>query len=65
MPQAAGGAAVLVDPFDVADIARGIREAIERRDELAQAGRVRAALRNWDDVAREHMAVYEWSLNRT
>jgi glycosyltransferase involved in cell wall biosynthesis len=60
-PQAAGGAAVLVDPFDVADIARGIEEAIARREELSIAGPARVAGRSWDDVAREHSAVYEWA----
>ncbi len=62
MPQAAGGAAVLVDPFDEAEIARGIRDAIARREVLAVAGPERAALRSWDDVAREHLAVYEFAL---
>ena len=33
--EVAGGAAVLVDPFDVDDIARGIIEAVDRRAELA------------------------------
>lgn len=65
MPQAAGGAAVLVDPFDEADIARGIREAVVRRDELALAGPVRVAGRTWADVADEHWAVYEWALRGT
>lgn len=65
MPQAAGGAAVLVDPFDVADIARGIRDAMARRDELSAAGKARAARRTWDDVAAEHLAVYEWALKRS
>ena len=64
-PQAAGGAAVLVDPFDVADIARGIREAMARRVELSAAGPARVAGRNWDDVAREHSAVYEWAHARS
>lgn len=64
MPQAAGGAAVLVDPFDVSDIARGIREAIARHEELSIAGLARVADRSWDDVAREHWAVYEWAHSR-
>lgn len=64
MPQVAGGAAVLVDPHDVGDIARGIREAIARRDELSVAGLARGTRRSWDDVAAEHWAVYEWALER-
>ena len=43
MEEVAGGAAVLVDPLDVASIAGGIREAHARRDELVVAGRARAA----------------------
>lgn len=65
MPQAAGGAAVLVNPFDVDDIARGIREAIARRDELAAAGMARVAKRTWADVAEEHWAVYERALTKS
>ncbi len=43
MLEAAGGAAVLVDPYDVADIARGIARVLESPDEfrarsLARAG---------------------------
>ena len=41
--EVAGGAAVLVDPFDVDAIAAGIDEAQRRADELAVAGRARAA----------------------
>lgn len=62
MPQTAGGAAVLVDPFDEADIARGIREATARRAELALAGPARVAGRTWADVADEHHEVYEWAM---
>lgn len=62
MPQVAGGSAVLVDPYDVADIRRGIEEAMGRRAELAIAGRARAASRSWADVARETIAVYEEAL---
>lgn len=61
MVEAAGGAAVLVDPYDEADIARGIDAAMRRRDELIVAGRVRAAQRAWADVAAEHARVYRWA----
>lgn len=56
--EVAGGAAVLVDPFDVADIARGVVEAHERRDDLAQPGRVRAGELTWQQSARSTLAVY-------
>ncbi|HYI21683.1 MAG TPA: glycosyltransferase family 1 protein [Candidatus Limnocylindrales bacterium] len=64
MPEAAGGAAVLVDPFDPSDIARGLRRALAERDTLVEAGRARAARRSWDDVAAEHLEVYRWALER-
>ena len=38
----AGGRAVLVDPLDVDDIARGLDEALRRSEELAEAGLQRA-----------------------
>ncbi len=56
--EVAGGAAVLVDPFDVASISRGIAEAIERRDELAVAGRRRATELDWAVAAERTLAVY-------
>jgi glycosyltransferase involved in cell wall biosynthesis len=57
--EVADGAAVLVDPFDVDDIARGIVEARERRDELSAAGRVRAVACSWDTTAALTAAAYE------
>jgi alpha-1,3-rhamnosyl/mannosyltransferase len=58
MPDAAGGAAVLVDPRDEAEIANGIERALAEHDELARRGRERAQQRNWADVAAEHLNVY-------
>ena len=46
-----GGAVVLVDPLDPDDIARGIGEALDRREELAAAGPARAALFTWPRTA--------------
>ncbi|MEM9040324.1 MAG: glycosyltransferase family 1 protein [Actinomycetota bacterium] len=56
--EVAGGAAVLVEPTDVGDIARGVREAAERRDELAAAGRRRAAEMTWRATAERTAEVY-------
>ena len=64
MIEAAGGAAVLVDPLREDDIARGIGEALERRSALIVAGRERAARRRWADVATEHASVYRWAAAR-
>jgi alpha-1,3-rhamnosyl/mannosyltransferase len=57
--EVAGGAAVLVDPHDVAAIAAGIEEAETRREELGGRGRERAAGFTWDRVAAETRKVYE------
>jgi alpha-1,3-rhamnosyl/mannosyltransferase len=59
LPEASGGAAVLVDPHDVLAIARGIDETISRREELADAGRARASLLSWDRTAAATIQAYE------
>jgi glycosyltransferase involved in cell wall biosynthesis len=56
--ETAGGAAVLVDPTDVADIARGITEAVARHDELAVLGRERASNATWKHTADLTVAAY-------
>jgi glycosyltransferase involved in cell wall biosynthesis len=56
--EVAGGAAILVDPFDVDDIARGVIEARDRRDELAGPAQARAAALSWDHSARATVGVY-------
>lgn len=56
--EVAGGAAVLVDPFDVDDIARGVIEAGERRAELGPLGRERARQLDWETTAEGTLAVY-------
>ena len=54
----AGGAAILVDPFEVDDIARGIDEALSRRDELSIWGLRQAARRHWSETARLTASAY-------
>lgn len=56
--EVAGGAAVLVDPFDVDDIARGIVEAADRRRELTTVARSRAAELTWARSAERTLSVY-------
>lgn len=56
--EAAGGAAVLVEPNDPASIAAGIQEALDRRDELGMAGLARAGELTWDRCARAMHAIY-------
>ena len=56
--ETAGRAAVLVDPLDVGSIARGIEDALGRRDELRSLGLVRVQAFSWDETARATVEVY-------
>ena len=56
--EVAGEAAVYVDPFEPAAIARGLREAEQRRDELVEAGLERAAAFSWKQTAEATLEVY-------
>jgi glycosyltransferase involved in cell wall biosynthesis len=56
--EVAGGAAVLVDPFSVDDIRRGIGDALARRSELIIWGLRQAARREWSETARLTVAAY-------
>ena len=58
MEEVAGGAAVLVDPHDVAGIAAGIEQAVAQADELRGRGLERARAFSWDDAARRTREVY-------
>ena len=57
--EAAGGAAVLVDPLDPDDIARGITEARARRGALAEMGVARAGHASWSETARLTAEAYQ------
>ena len=54
----ADGVAVMVDPLDADSIAAGLREAVERRGELAALGPARASRYDWRRAAKEHLRVY-------
>lgn len=56
--EVAGGAAVLVDPFDVSSIAGGIECALADRERLTELGRQRAAELSWATAADATLAVY-------
>lgn len=56
--EVAGGAAVLVDPFDPASIAAGIDEAFDRRADLGAAGFERAGQLGWEVTALRTLDVY-------
>jgi glycosyltransferase involved in cell wall biosynthesis len=59
MPEAAGGAGVLVDPGQPASIANGLREALADRERLVAAGLSRIAGTTWRAAAEATIAVYE------
>jgi glycosyltransferase involved in cell wall biosynthesis len=54
----AGGAAVLVDPLDAADIAAGLERAAAQRDELVRRGVERAATFSWRAAADATVDAY-------
>lgn len=56
--EVAGGAAVLVDPFDPAAIAAGIHEALASREALRAAGLERARVFTRERVVEAMLAVY-------
>jgi glycosyltransferase involved in cell wall biosynthesis len=56
--EVAAGAAVLVDPLDVDSIAGGLAEAQRLPQELAAAGRRRAAELTWDATAQRTLDAY-------
>ncbi len=62
LPEVVGGAAMLVNPENVFDIARGITEVLlndELREELTTRGRRQAARFSWARTASEVLKVYE------
>lgn len=63
LPEVAGKAAILVDPFSVDSIAEGIRRAIMRRKSLIKAGNKRLSLFSWKKTAIETLNVYREALS--
>ncbi|HEV2445379.1 MAG TPA: glycosyltransferase family 1 protein [Candidatus Sulfopaludibacter sp.] len=64
LPEVVGDAAVLVNPENVFDIARGVREVLlddARRADLIQRGRAQAARFSWDRTARQVLEIYTQS----
>ena len=59
MDDACGDAAVRADPASPADIARGIEEALVRRDELVVTGLRHAAQFSWRRVGEIFLDGYE------
>jgi glycosyltransferase involved in cell wall biosynthesis len=62
LPEAAGGAALLVDPTDQESIAEGLTKLVndpELRSELRNKGLARAARATWDIAVESTWAVYQ------
>ena len=62
LPEVAGDAAMMVNPGNVFDIARGIRDVLTDeplRAELIRRGRVQAARFSWERSAREVLEIYQ------
>jgi len=62
LPEVVGGAAMLVNPENVFDIARGITEVLlnsELREEMIRKGRKQAASFSWARTADEVLKLYE------
>lgn len=56
--EVAGGAAVLVDPTDVASIGDGIAEALSASEAWAARGRARVAELSWENTVARTVAAY-------
>jgi glycosyltransferase involved in cell wall biosynthesis len=62
MPEVAGDAALLVDPYQVADISRAMTRLLSEpglREDLRARGQARAAKFTWEQAARSTLEVYD------
>lgn len=64
IPEVVGDAAVLFNPKDALDIARGVTETMSRSAELAIAGLRRAESFTWERCAEEHVEIYRQAASR-
>jgi glycosyltransferase involved in cell wall biosynthesis len=62
MPEVAGDAAILIDPYDTEDIVSAMSELLEDnelRKELSHRGVERASSYSWDRTAEQYLRLYE------
>lgn len=62
LPESVGEAAVLVNPENVFDIARGLRQVLlqdEQREELRRRGYEQVRRFSWDEAARRVLEIYD------
>lgn len=67
MPEVAGDAAILVDPYDIEAIAEGLRRAIgdtSLREDLIVRGRARARMFTWRRAAEQLVSIYHELIER-
>jgi glycosyltransferase involved in cell wall biosynthesis len=68
MPEIAGGAAMLIDPFNVNEMTDSMREILANeslRKDLSEKGQARAKSFSWLATARKTLDIYEEVGNRT
>jgi glycosyltransferase involved in cell wall biosynthesis len=61
LPEVVGDAAMLVNPENVFDIARGIKEVLlnpSLRTQLIEAGRIQVAKYSWKNTAQQVLEIY-------
>lgn len=58
LPEVTGGAAIMVDPLDIGDIANGLERAIGADSAHRATGRRHASLFTWEKTAASTLAVY-------
>jgi len=54
-----GSAAVMVDPYDINDMIRGLGQALNRREELIKKGLLQAKKFSWQKTAQQTYEVYQ------
>jgi glycosyltransferase involved in cell wall biosynthesis len=67
LPEVVGDAAVLVNPENVFDIARGIRDVLlneHLREEMVRRGREQASRFSWERTARQVLEIYHEAAGR-
>lgn len=65
LPEVAGDAAILIDPYSVLDIRTGLQEVLTNdivREDLRRRGKQRAARFSWERTAHETLTVYYQAL---
>lgn len=59
LPEVVGEAGIVVDPYNSQDIARGMREALEKRDDLKEKGWIQVRKFSWEECAAKTLEVLE------